>query len=866
MSPSAKSIALVKRFQQRWRSRRVFANNQTHWKMSQSKITSQIIKFDTHLDIDKIPQSIPLGFDEVKGFKDGLFRGAAMRWTPTHGWFGDPSGITIWDAKCDKQTIRITDTSFKISGSGNYERALLLLVRNKWAKKSMFVPKREFTYIKIDGIFYVNKMFDLGELQKELKLLLPPGIIHTLTYTPPVPGLKSLDVCRLRLTSGLHFQFFKNGTVIFTGIKTPDERDVPKEIFKSFFNQYGLNPSNVMYGTGGQIHKPVKGGTSNVGRVKLANRYEHAHSFNSKPRNGFYIRPGVDGKPRLYMWMKMKKNPATHEWLADGHMKLTTKDAKEVAKSFHKWHQAVPEHTLKIFANLGIPILPVSNSPKAKKRNAPNWNSKMNDYYVRPGGAHQPVWAKIPAQIKSGRETVIDKYRKAGRNIPAEVRRIFSIGPAVQTARTGARKHKIEMGLDGELRINDKQGSRHSLEILLGVARNMHIPEANNKMGKEKLVRLIQAKSGIGANPKRNYDVKVNQYFYRLDNHNEKLNRTTLNGLRTSRDWSSYSEPLQKKIAEAILPQPLHAGYHLLAKADQYKTLLSSVRRIRQAKNNAAKAKKNAEIAARIQANRLRQNAANKAENNAREAANLVSIQKAVNVYKRHAVLLSETLGNAHIPEFQRMYMSLPEGRGGVPTENTIKTAYKVFVNRVKRKAERDNYNHKIKVPSWLPANKVVDYKKFATNLMLITNANKVSNVDKLKALKAWLDHHAPQRTFRAAHTNINMVTGARRNIPANIPSPRNYPNSIPRKNKNRAPPAKKARVTRPPPPTGQLDPRKKYKLFRINNSNSIESLVEAMMYADMTPTHTEYSWQDLLNHGMNKKWKDVWIKHVARL
>jgi hypothetical protein len=107
--------------------------------------------------------------------------------------------------------------------------------------------------------------------------------------------------------------------VLFTGIKDPSERETPKQLFKELFLKHELIPLLVFdLAISPAIKKPGKG--ANNKKAKLANRYPLASSWNMKPPLGFYVRPGTNGKPRLYKWRKMEKEIQTGEVLNRGPM------------------------------------------------------------------------------------------------------------------------------------------------------------------------------------------------------------------------------------------------------------------------------------------------------------------------------------------------------------------------------------------------------------------------------------------------------------------------------------------------------------------------------------------------------------------
>ena len=170
----------------------------------------------------------------------------------------------------------------------------------------------------------------------------------------------------------------------------------------------------------------------------------------------------------------------------------------KVKKAFEKVGQPIPAHTLKVFRNAGYPLnnAPAENKKKyanTANRRAPSWNAEKPGFYVRPGPGKQPYWAAVPAGLAAGRKTVIKKYADAGKNIPAAVRKIFSIGSNVVTVTNGP-KHKLNVNA-GVLKINGREWTRLTQPELLAIARNLGIAGASNTTGKRNIAGMIQSKT-----------------------------------------------------------------------------------------------------------------------------------------------------------------------------------------------------------------------------------------------------------------------------------------------------------------------------------------------------------------------------------
>lgn len=838
--------ARIAKFQKLWRAKRVFSNNQGGWKVSASALTAKIVTFKIPVNFRAVFDAAPRGFTEVTGYK-GSFKKPSVRWVPGKGWIGDAEGVNKMIAKKGQQTIVFTDAYFDVMGLGNYEEALLAIIKNGWAPK--YLIRAPPTYKKIDGIFYVNRPFNLTELREELKEL-PPSTVESISrYEPNVGGVPAI-VLKLKKPKWT-YQFFNNGTVLFTGIKTPEERDAPRQFFKEFFSPESLNA-----GKSPSIRKPTAQGAE-AKKAKLANRNPLANSWNATPPQGFYVRPGTNGKPRLYKWRDMVRNMATREWINKGPMNLKAV-APKVAKAFKNAGRPIPKATLNAFSLAGYPLSlnspPAKAGPSAnlKSRRAPSWNAVKNGFYVRPGPGKQPYWFAVPAGIAAGKKTVIKAYTEAGRNIPAAVRSIFKIPANVKTNvmaiegneegfRPGL-QHVIKMGLNRVLRINDRQATRLTKAELVAIARNMNIPEANNKMAPGRIISLIQNKAGVSNQLNRNYNVYVNGTFYTLLN-NGRVEKTTNKGVQTRRAWGTLPVAEQNRIAKKLLPANMHSNYNAIAKANKFNTLRAHL-----ASKKAAAPKPPSPPRRTPTPSPSNSNANN---NFAREA--------------EYATRLTNNLGNfyrnGNEQVFMKVYGKLPAGARGKPLKANVNKAYKKFVKEMKKSREnepaRARYVSRITVPNWMPANKAQAYKNLVTNLAFQTPKPKVANMR--IAVKAWINRTVPLSPARAARDVENAITGEMKHIPAYVPVARKTP-PIPK----RSPAAKKS--PKPKKYNASKSPRLQKEYALPANKSGLTNLSNALANLGLaTGPQNTYTWSGLARAGLDPKFRNVWLAKVAK-
>jgi len=550
----------LKKVQNLWRTRRVFTNNQIGWKLSQSRLTSYIMKFKTNIHIPRVLASnAPRNFTNVAGYH-GTGTKPVIRFV-NKNWIGasNTSKVNRITARKGTQTVVLTSNSIDILGTGAYEPVLLAIVKNGWADRTLL--KATPLYKKIDGMFHINKSLLLNDMKEQFRSI---PLNKTVTYDPEIfPAL----VLKLK-DPAWTYQFFKSGTVLFSGIKDPKDIDKPRQLFKKFFTEYGVFAPLVINLSSQSLIRPPKSNNA-AKKKKLAERYNSAGTWNAlkTPPSGFYIRPGTNNKPRFYPYRVMKKNPTTHEVLNQGPMNLSSA-APKVYEAFKKLGQPIPKSTRNVFNSLGLLL----GSPKKKttgtNRRASSWNAVKPGFYVRPGPGQQPHWYAVPKGLAAGRKTVIDSYKKAGRNIPKTVRNIFKIGNNVVI--NSEVNHKVEMGINGILRINNRQATRLTKPQLIAIARNMGIPQVNTSMAPGRIIAFIRRAAGVkGVN--RNFNVEVNGAKYKFLP-NARVQKT-IGTKRTIRNWATF--PNKTKVAKAFLPVNVHANWNALPNKNKYNALLA---------------------------------------------------------------------------------------------------------------------------------------------------------------------------------------------------------------------------------------------------------------------------------------------------
>jgi hypothetical protein len=497
--------------------------------VSHAKVTSMVSKVKYAVDFEKILSS-GTKFEEISAYPEKSSK-ATIRITKTKRMVSANSNKPIRSirVKFDGFTVIFYKTYFDIFGVDAWDLAKDAIIENGWATEALREKLVEFQ--SINGKFSLGKKINttkfaaatsvLDKSQYEIKFGLKQkrgkGRAKMLErfetrqrniefnenmsntnqeqgyepmYMPELVKRKVPAVIIKYKPANITFQVFSSGIVLFAypGIGQPED-------IRNFFVDILMTVQYIFE----NIQTPSTTGNRHANRYPIARQlglggfaYKVGkESFTVIPPNGFYIRPGTNQKPRLYRWKNEHGQKLT----------LTQKNATTVAKAFANAKVPIPNHTKRVFKNeFNLNLNKPKNENKkvyanTANRRAPSWNATRNGFYVRPGPGKQPYWAAVPAGILAGRKTVIKKYTNAGVNIPKAVRNIFKIGNNVKTA--GNRKHIVTLGNNDVLRINGRQVTRLVIGELLSVAKNLGIPQANNKSTKPELIKMIQKHMGI---------------------------------------------------------------------------------------------------------------------------------------------------------------------------------------------------------------------------------------------------------------------------------------------------------------------------------------------------------------------------------
>ena len=732
----------------------------------------------------------------------------------------------------------------QISTTGPYERVIRLLEKTYYPG----IINAPIKIVKIDTRMYVNRAINLEALGAELVRRVPKSKLLKWDYTPELmPGayLKWSDP-RASLI------IYTNGAILTQGLKSLDDLGSTSEILKEIFTKYLVDRFKVFkYMRGpwgvnymGMAAPPVPARKNLAAkRARAANRYSTAAGWNNT-REGFYVRPGPNAKPRFY--------PVV------ANLKLVK---PKMVRAYANAGVPIPRAVRNLFGLTGNEA--PAPAPKVEGRRAPNWSATKNGYYVKPGPGGQPYFYQLPKGLAAARKTVVAAYEKAGVNIPNTVRVQFKIGNAPAKAAnepTGNWKkptHWLNYNGKGVLRINGRQYDRYTRAELVQIARNIGIPEVSESQSLKKISELIAKRLA----PYTNAPNAVVNGVPVILMQNGRVKR----GSR-ARQWATLKANEQTAIARAMLNSFKLAEYEKVKKNFKFNYLLGAKAQLQEEARNEAVAGLSNEAAESARS------VTSDGSNNSNFARNL-----------ELTLVAQGALGNANaatVNKFVNILKGLPSGARGMPLKATIEKAARNFkrstlVNTQLANIKR-NYAAAIKVPNWLPSNLRNSYKSHLLNLGTTPNAKgalPAPNAVK-RGMKGWLNAQLPAMG-RASYERENLATGKVTRVAAWDPSKRRSPN-IPNIGVKRVGPDRKKRVPKPKPEvrkngaaTGPIkqakkDPREN-KNYAVPRNANAENLVNAIanLGLNIGPAN-RYSWSYLTNKGLNNRFYENWMNYAA--
>jgi len=805
--------------------------------LTKPTVTSTIVAIHDVPFIDLSEEPLPPGVDELLGYtttgekpvmRKIRGRNAILGANKTNTFDVKRWAFTInFKSPESKAYVSYSDKDrLQINTTGPYERVVRLLHKT-YLPGVAYSPVK---ILKIDTKMYINRNLNLDNFGGELSKRVPSSKYTSWSYEPELfsgGGFLKWNDPRVTLV------FFTNGTILTLGLKKFEDVGVTSEILQKLFTKYLVDKVKLfkyMRGAFGLnymgVAKPPVPARKNLAkkRAAAANRYSRAAGWNNN-REGFYVRPGPNGKPRFYPMV--------------ANLKLVR---PKVVRAYSEAGVPIPKSVRNA---LGIEE-GATPAAKVEGRRAPNWSATKNGYYVKPGPGGLPYFYKVPKGKAAAKKTVQKAYAEAGVPIPASVRNLFGLEANNGGAGPARKQHYVNYNAQGGLRINGKQFSRYTQAELVQIARNLNVPQVN---ASTKLANIARYIKGAVGNVNNASDATLNgtQIVF--------MNNGRVKRAGRARQWATLATAEQNGLARAFLTTDEYDQYSQLAKVNRYPYIMGMKRQ------------KRAQQLVSAQAN------ANEAVSSANSALSNFGRNLELNMKSR--ALLGNTAKNANVNAFKAVLNKLPKGARGAPLAANVQRALKNF-KRTSSFANqltgiKQNYEAAIKVPNWLPVNLRANYKRTLLNLATEPNAKGAlpSKEAVKRGLKGWLNSHLPQ-TGRIAYNKENLVTGGITRVPAWDPTKRASPNLPNQKVKRLGPPRlrkpKAPKVVGPAGPhTGPVkkakkDPREN-RNYPVPRNMNAENLVNAIANLGLPigPSN-KYSWTYLTNKGMNNRFYQNWM------
>jgi hypothetical protein len=820
----------------------LYTNSANGFKLSKPRVYLSSVKMSIGiLDLEGL-EKLADGRSFFVTQLDGL---TAIRSKPVYRWVyktgptGDFSRATILrlsiifkDPEATANVLIFKNGQIVINTTGPWERVARILAQEYLPGK---ITKMMDTAVvnANSSIFYCNRHIDTMELFYQIEALIPSSIA-TLTSLDPVQYMGSTKLPKNwlinpqrpfedpRASQGFKRGFsvtmknpnvslfiFSNGTITASCL---DPTDGPKafKTIMSYMNKEVILGANRLV-AGGNKKKAKLLAVTNA-------RYERAPGWNAT-KNGFYVRPGPNGFPRFYPLVANK----------------SLVRAKTI-RAFLNSKIPIPASTRTMLNITQEHINAVANSENAHNHPKNFSNQSRAGYYVRPDKQGRPRWYKIPKGIANGKKTALAAYAKASVPVPEHIKTLFKIGNGNKAAVTT--NHVINLGKNKSLRINGKQIERFNKDALLTIAANLNLPAVSNKMTIEQIRAEIQSKYAPKARP---VNVVLNNVGHTLLA-NGTVRRNYKNKPSRTRQFSTLKVAEQNAIARALLNSNSYEKYKQILTKDRFSFLLGY--RNAKAANEAAK------------------RAVRPPPPNAPSPESPFNYRNELNF--EYAVRLSNNLKNLYRNEntkefINRLYAQLAFGSHGKFLKANVNKEYKKFVAEIKflrgNMPLKAAYRSRIQVPNWVPANKANAFRNVLVNLAVMQKNGEwvYRSADDIKrGINAWIRTQLPQSPARAARVVENVITGERKTIPAYEPKPRSNV-KIP------TPPMTKAA----PKPKPKPKPKTTTIKYTIPNRPELQNLRNALVNVGLYKN--TYSWKELVEAGVNKKFKSAWDRYVKK-
>lgn len=823
---------LIQRAFRQRRGKEIYSNKQTGYALSKPRVFLSSIKTKIgKINLEELAH-VARGYDFYVSEVEGLqyigarpqFRETANK--PAVGAVNSTTSSIKLNFKMinppQSATVFIYKTgSIVINTNGNWERVLRRLAQ--FYLKGRFTEMYDEVQItNVSSRFYCNHNINLEAIKSHIVSSIKEaygGQIRAHYYGTEVPQRSTRfelfeHVGELGFSGSVRVSteiygikvpliISKNGTVIAA---SPNEQYGPIA-FKKLIAEVGQTIFSEARAVPGAA-KPKKEAKR---EAMAAARYNLATGWNAT-RNGHYVRPGPDGKPRFY------SVPANKGLVR-----------AKVIKAYSNAGVNIPANVISKLNITGEQINAVKGRTPVVGRPS-GWNNQSrNGYYVRPNKQGKPQWYQIPKGKADARKTAVKAYAAAGVPIPPHIKALFKIGNA--NSNNAGKTPVINLGKDKHLRINGKQLERYNKGALVNLAVQLNLPRITEKMKVAEIRSEFQHKLA----PKvQRINVTVNNVKHTFLT-NGTVRRNYANKASRTRQFSTLKSVEQNAIARAYLKPTEYETYKKKLAKEKYQYLLN----VKTSRLNGSPA---AGPSAPVRVSPSPSNS------NSPANANLeLELELAVRMGNMNAT-------PEHLATVKRAMGKLGVGPRGKPLKADVEAVWKHLIKNFKTKAQTNAAMAKLEsravVPNWVPANKRNNFKR----ILIQTAATAKKKKNAKAAINAWINAQIPKEA-RIARNVENMMTGQMIHIPAWNP-PREFKYQIPKL----SPKVKSPRAAAAPKAKRSPSTKKK----TIPMENNFENLVNNMNRRGVPyNANKAYSWANLKAMGINNKYKAAWYAHV---
>lgn len=503
--------------------------NGSDFSLSPVEITGRTVSFAISFDRFQVPAKLPAGFVSIDGRR--LLSGTVVTRVTKTGIIGNVDGVKHWFVKTNagfalihaSGTVQITAPNTTGRVAAQLERIMPgILDTASYARVTKF-----------DARLKVNRLINPERFA-------PTFAREFSTSKGSVSYEPELNVNRVVIkwkSPAMTLIFYISGLIqVFGASKPADAQKAVADIFNKtvaradiFKREASLNIAGrrVVGGFAGGARMLTKNEkAAKAATNKLNVRHPPVRGYNHAPGPGQYVRPGPNGKPRLYN--------------VKGNMSLS---ATKIAKAYEKAGINMPQYVKNMLGGAFV----FYGASKGAKR-AKNFNDRLNGHYVAPGAGKQPYFYKVPKDLASGYATARKRYNEAGVNMPLHVRQnIFGRNNnGSPNAAGGNVNHTVQNN-----KVNGKSHKKMTTAQLVAVARNLGNAGANTVMTKAVLFERIKSRATVkSASPVRAANVTVNGRTYTFSN--DPLNQRIVRGGR-KRVFSTLPKEEREAIARAYL-------------------------------------------------------------------------------------------------------------------------------------------------------------------------------------------------------------------------------------------------------------------------------------------------------------------------